>query len=114
MQAEQLLELELSSGFGEKIQAGRKEQQLSEIKLVFEFELENDDLRKDNVKKSLEDTKKELRHTTNKWEMSGRGKMSKDKRENVEAMLTDKSREGNETPAKDPKFQPSIGRKRKT
>jgi len=112
-EAEQLLELELSSGFGEKIQAGRKEQQLSEIKLVFEFELENDDLRKDNVKKSLEDTKKELRHTTSKWEMSGRGKMSKDKRENVEAMLTDKSREGNETPAKDPKFQPSIGRKRK-
>ena len=113
LQAEQLLELEISSGFGEKIQAGRKEQQLSEIKLVFEFELENDDLAKDNVKKSLEDTKKELRHTTGKEEMPNRGKMSKGKRKNVEAMLTDKSREGNEIPAEDPtKIQPSIGRKR--
>jgi len=111
-EAEQLLELELSSGFGEKIQVGRKEQQLSEIKLVFEFDLENDDLAKDNVEKSLEDTKKELQDTTGKDEKPSREKMSEGLQKNVEAVLTDKSMEGNELAAMDPNFQSSIGRKR--
>ena len=108
MQAEQLLELELNSGFGEKIEAGAGGRK--EIKLVFEFELESDDLAtENNVKKVAVEKKDEEDHqqTREQGEMPVRVKMFQEgNQEGLEAGLTDESREGNTKGAK--KFQSSF------
>ena len=119
-QAEQLLELELSSGFGEKIESaagGRKEEAAArrkDIKLVFEFQLESDDQAKEeNVKNSVEQKEKEdHQQTRDKGEMPVRVKMFQGwNQEDLEAGLTDESTRGSTKGAN--KFQSSVERKSK-
>ena len=65
MQAEQLLELELSSGFGDEIEAAAAEAAAGrkEIRLVFGFDLESDALAtENNVKKSTAEKKDKADH----------------------------------------------------
>ena len=100
LQAEQLRELEQSSGFGEKIQP-------AEIKLAFEFEFRNDGIAMDNVKKIKQ---RKFQHLMDRMERPGRVKSGK--QDDLEAGLTEEMKEGSRKITKgkvtSQNFQPSL------